>query len=153
MNTIDIIKKNWKFLFLYLLILFIAFNVDFLRKDVEKIEEIKIDTLYIYIPFEREVTLTTYNPVEIQCDDSPLITANGTKINLEKLKKGEIKYCALSRDLLKEIPYGSIIYIEGFGEYEVVDTMNKRMKNTVDILQDINKKGFKKENVRILRIK
>ena len=63
------------------------------------------------------------------------------KLIWEKLKKGEIKYCAVSRDLLSEIPYGSIIYIEGHGEYEVVDTMNKRIKMGVDILQDISEKG------------
>lgn len=86
-------------------------------------------------------------------DDTPLVTANGTKIDLEKLKKGEIKYCAVSRDLLSEIPYGSIIYIEGHGEYEVVDTMNKRIKMGVDILQDVSEKGFKKTNIRILKVK
>lgn len=72
-----------------------------------------LDTIYLNSPLEKIITLTVYNPVESQCDDTPLVTANGTKIDLEKLKKGEIKYCAVSRDLLSEIPYGSIIYIEG----------------------------------------
>ena len=114
-------------------------------------EGISIDTLYY--PLEKYVTLTVYNSVESQCDDTPLITANGTKIDLEKLKKGEIKYCAVSRDLLKEIPHGSIIYLEGHGEYEVVDTMNKRFKNRVDILQDVDESIFKKNNIRIIKIK
>ena len=50
--------------------------------------------------FITHVTLTTYNAVASQCDNTPLITADGTKIDMKKLKKGKIKYCAVSRDLL-----------------------------------------------------
>lgn len=42
---------------------------------------------------------------------------------------------------------------EGYGEYEVVDTMNKRIKMGIDILQDVSEKGFKKTNIRILKVK
>lgn len=127
-------------------------KIDHLSTEVVRIEK-QIDTICLNSPLEKIVTLTVYNPVKSQCDDTPLVTANGTKIDLEKLKKGEIKYCAVSRDLLSEIPYGSIIYIEGYGEYEVVDTMNKRIKMGVDILQDVSQKGFKKTNIRILKVK
>lgn len=37
------------------------------------------------------VTVTCYQPVESQCDSDPLITADGSKIDLKKLKNGEIK--------------------------------------------------------------
>ena len=70
-------------------------------------------------PFITHVTLTTYNAVKSQCDDTPLITADGTKIDLKKLKSGKLKYAAVSRDLLWCIPLGSIIHIEGHGYYEV----------------------------------
>lgn len=103
--------------------------------------------------FITHVTLTTYNAVASQCDDSPLVTADGTKIDMKKLKKGTIKYCAVSRDLLRYIPYGSVIHIEGHGFYEVRDTMNKRFNHYIDILQHKSQKNFKKSNVRVVIIK
>lgn len=146
------IAKYFVLFFILGLNLIIVQKIDNLSTEVVRIEK-QIDTIYLNSPLEKIITLTVYNPVESQCDDTPLITANGTKIDLKKLKKGEIKYCAVSRDLLSEIPYGSIIYIEGHGEYEVVDTMNKRIKMGVDILQDVSEKGFKKTNIRILKVK
>ena len=103
--------------------------------------------------FITHVTLTTYNAVASQCDGNPLITADGTKIDMKKLKKGTIKYCAVSRDLLRYIPYGSVIHIEGHGFYEVRDTMNKRFNHYIDILQHKSQKNFKKSNVRVVIIK
>ena len=102
--------------------------------------------------FITHVTLTTYNAVKSQCDANPLITADGTKINLKKLKEGKIKYAAISRNLLPYIPLGSIIHIEGHGYYEVRDTMNKRFSHHIDILQDVSKKNFKKEKIKITLI-
>lgn len=146
------IAKYFVLFFILGLNLIMIEKVNNLSTKIIRIEK-QIDTIYINSPLEKIITLTVYNPVESQCDDTPLVTANGTKIDLKKLKKGEIKYCAVSRDLLSEIPYGSIIYIEGHGEYEVVDTMNKRIKMGVDILQDVSQKGFKKTNIRILKVK
>ena len=103
--------------------------------------------------FITHVTLTTYNAVASQCDSNPFITADGTKIDMKKLKRGAIKYCAVSRDLLRHIPYGSVIHIEGHGFYEVRDTMNKRVNHYIDILQHKSQKNFKKSNVRVVVIK
>ena len=103
--------------------------------------------------FITHVTLTTYNPVAAQCDSDPLVTADGTKIDLNKLKKGEIKYCAVSRDLLWCLPYGSILEIEGHGMYIVKDTMNERFNHCIDILQHVGEKNFKKTKVKVVKIK
>jgi 3D (Asp-Asp-Asp) domain-containing protein len=103
--------------------------------------------------FITHVTLTTYNAVASQCDDSPLITADGTKIDMKKLKSGKIKYCAVSRDLLRYIPLGSVVHIEGHGYYEVRDTMNKRFNHYIDILQHKSQKNFKKEKIKVVVIK
>ena len=103
--------------------------------------------------FITHVTITTYNAVRSQCDSSPLITADGTKIDHNKVKSGEQKIVAISRDLLYAIPLGSIIDIEGYGKYEVRDTMNSRFNHSIDILQHSSNKNFKKNNIKIKLVK
>lgn len=103
--------------------------------------------------FTTHVTITTYNAVRSQCDRSPLITADGTKIDNNKVRSGEQKIVAISRDLLYAIPLGSLIYVEGHGYYEVRDTMNSRFKHSIDILQHSSKKNFKKNNIKIKLVK
>ena len=86
------------------------------------------------------VTVTTYNPTIAQCDDTPNITADGTKI--KPWKATDYRYVALSRDLLARwggpIDYGDYIVIEGTGSwdgiYQVKDTMNPKWVKRVDIL-------------------
>ena len=103
--------------------------------------------------FTTHVTITTYNAVRSQCDRSPLITADGTKIDHRKVKSGKQRIVAISRDLLYAIPLGSLIYVEGHGYYEVRDTMNSRFKHSIDILQHSSKKNFKKNNIKIKLVK
>ena len=103
--------------------------------------------------FITHVTLTTYNAVKSQCDETPDVTANGTIIDHKKLKQGKLKYCAISPDLLWCIPMGSIIDIDGHGRYEVVDTMNARFNHCIDILQHHTEKNFKKEKIKIILVK
>ena len=82
------------------------------------------------------VTLTCYQPLVSQCDNEPFTTSDGSKINLKHLKHGQIKWCAISRDLLYLFPKDKPkkIWIEGYGEYEVRDVMNKRYKHSIDLL-------------------
>ena len=93
------------------------------------------------------VTATYYNPVSSQCSGNPLITASGRKIDLEKLRKGHIKWIAVSRDLLKVFNYGDTVFLECDhdpeieGEYVVVDTMHERHRRKIDLLWPTGKKG------------
>ena len=103
--------------------------------------------------FITHVTLTTYNAVKSQCDETPDVTANGTIIDYKKLKQGKLKYCAISPDLLWCIPMGSVIDIDGYGRYIVVDTMNARFNHYIDILQHHTEKNFKKEKIKIILVK
>ena len=102
------------------------------------------------------VTLTCYQPVKNQCNNQPLVTADGSKINLHHLKRGRIKWCAISRDLLYLFPKNKPkkVFIEGFGVYEVRDIMNKRHKHRIDILihpKDSKRISIKNVKVRILK--
>ena len=89
---------------------------------------------------EFDVTVTTYNPTEEQCDSTPNQTADGTII--KPWKATEYRYVALSRDLLSRwggpFEYGDYIIIEGTGKwdgvYQVRDTMNPKWVKRVDIL-------------------
>lgn len=99
------------------------------------------------------VTITYYQPVKSQCNSEPLVTADGSKINLRHLKQGRIKWCAISRDLLWLFPKGKPkrIYIEGFGTYYVKDVMNRRFTHRVDIL--IHPKDSKRIKLNKVKIK
>lgn len=98
------------------------------------------------------VTLTYYQPVKEQCNSEPLVTSDGSRINLQHLKSGKIRWCAISRDLLYLFPKGKQkrIYIEGFGVFEVRDVMNRRFSHRVDILiHPKNSKRIKLDKVKI----
>ena len=98
-----------------------------------------------------KVTVTTYNPTKAQCDNTPNITADGTKI--KTWKASSYRYVALSRDLLSRwggpFEYGDYIIIEGTGDrdgvYQVRDTMNPKWTNRVDILTTNDR--FKYNNI------
>lgn len=103
------------------------------------------------------VTVTVYNPVIEQCDSTPLITADNSEIDMRKLKQGELKWVAVSRDLLKngKVKYGDRIKLECkdknlSGIYYVHDTMHPRWEKRIDILahQDNRTYGMQK-NVKI----
>lgn len=99
------------------------------------------------------VTLTCYQPVKSQCNNQPLVTADGSKINLHHLKRGNIKWCAISRDLLYLFPKNKPkrVSIEGFGVYEVKDVMNKRHNHRIDIL--IHPKNSKRISIKNVKVR
>ena len=89
------------------------------------------------------VTITYYQPLAEQCSGNPLLTADGSRIDLAKLERGEIKWCAVSPDLYKK---GGRIWIDGMGVYEIHDKTSARHRAWVDILISPNHKpkGTKK---------
>ena len=105
----------------------------------EKIEEEIIKE----IKEEEAVVITKYRPLSKETDDTPLQTADLSEISMLKLYRREIKWVAVSRDLLKKYEYGSKIKIytgdpDIDGIYEVHDTMNKRWTSRIDILTHPN---------------
>ena len=110
---------------------------------------------------ESEFTVigTMYNPTLSQCDETPTITADGTRINPEKAS--QYRYIALSRDLLERwggpFNYGDYISIEGTnkgnhdGIWQVRDTMNPKWKNRVDFLLTAGSKPFRYDKITIAK--
>ena len=97
-------------------------------------------------------TITVYHPVKSQTDDSPTVTADGSHIDMRKLKSGKIRWCAVSRDLLWLFPKGKPkrVLIEGWGIYEVRDTMNARHTHRVDILLHPSDKRRTNEYLKVI---
>ena len=93
-----------------------------------------------------EVMVTAYNAVPGQTDSDPLTTASGAYSNPEVV-------AARSRNLVKELPFGTIIELDGsnipsnntcgfdvvahrIGYRVIADTMNARYTDRIDILFD-----------------
>lgn len=139
------------FTFIYFLVSFelgysSSFSTDFLPTYTAKKEEFVIDVL------------TVYNPESGQTDSTPLITADNSKIDLGKLKRGELRWLALSRDFLRggKLNYGDTIEIisedkDISGKWILRDTMNKRYKKRGDLLF-ANRKYGKWKNVTFRKI-
>ena len=116
------------------------------------------DELSHYDEYGIEVDVTMYQPVYPQTDNTPNITADGTKIRISKAS--DYKFVALSRNLLKRwggpFDYGDFILIKGTkdkdGVYNVRDTMNPKFVNYVDILESVSVKPYKYENVHIYKM-
>ena len=93
-----------------------------------------------------QVSLTGYNAVPAQTDGDPYITASGAYSNPDIV-------VARSRDLADELPFGTVIALlpsdtsspdcghpvvtDMIGLRVIADSMNARIKNTVDVLFSI----------------
>jgi hypothetical protein len=135
---------------------FYSDEVDKLLTDNQKLHT----ELTEFYKFGVEVDVTMYQPIYPQTDNSPDITADGTKIRISKAS--DYKYVALSRNLLKRwggpFDYGDFILIKGTtdshkdGVYQIRDTMNSKWVNVVDILESVHIKPYKYENVHIYKM-
>ena len=116
------------------------------------------DELSHYNEYGIQVDVTMYQPNEIQCDDTPNITADGTKIRISKAS--EYKFVALSRNLLKRwggpFDYGDFVLLKGTdkkdGVYQVRDTMNPKWVNVVDILESEHVEPYKYTDAHIYKL-
>ena len=135
---------------------FYSDEVDKLLTDNQKLHT----ELTEFYKYGVEVDVTMYQPIYPQTDNSPDITADGTKIRISKAS--DYKYVALSRNLLKRwggpFDYGDFILIKGTtdshkdGVYQIRDTMNSKWVNVVDILESVHIKPYKYENVHIYKM-
>ncbi len=105
----------------------------------------------------KQVRATMYHPVEEQCDDTPLITADGSKI--DPYNVSDWKWIAVSQHMLTRnggpLNYGDTVYIFGTehkdGMYIVKDCMNKRKTNQIDFLESLGTPQYRYDNVVLAR--
>jgi len=91
------------------------------------------------ISHPREVHATVYNAVPEQTNEDYGNTAFMFELDLDDPYKHRI--IAVSRDLLVEYPGGTKVEVSGTtydGVYTVMDKMNKRYTNRIDILINID---------------
>lgn len=72
-------------------------------------------------------------------------TADGTVIT----NPAKQRICAVSRDLLKKYPFGTRLYVEGYGIYTVHDKMGERHRNVIDLLVPKGQNAISKQGVKI----
>jgi len=127
-------------------------ELDSLKIQLKKILH-KVDSL----PVPINVRATMYHPVEAQCDDSPLITADGSRIHPYQVS--DWNWIAVSQDLLKKnggiFEYGDLVYIRGThkdGIYTIHDCMNKRKTFQIDILESIGTSQYKYDEIEIFAL-
>ena len=104
------------------------------------------------------VKATMYHPVEGQCDDSPLVTADGSIIDPYKVSSWN--WIAISQDMLVRnggiFNYGDQVYIKGThkdGIYTVHDCMNKRKTFQIDFLENIGTKQYRYNDIELYVLK
>jgi 3D (Asp-Asp-Asp) domain-containing protein len=100
------------------------------------------------------VTVTTYTASQNETDSTPLITASGFK--LDSLNPAKHRIIAVSRDLKSKWKFGTKVKILNAGIYNgvylVLDVMNIRFKNRIDILINPDDQHTKLENIKILKL-
>lgn len=70
------------------------------------------------------LTASAYNCVAAQTDSTPWVTASGMRCGYPVI--------AVSRDLLKHLPYGTVVTVDG-KRFVVGDTMARRFRRRIDM--------------------
>jgi len=127
-------------------------EIDSLKFEIKNLLD-KLDS----IPTPINVKATMYHPVEAQCDDTPLITADGSKI--DPYNVSEWNWIAVSQHMLTRnggpLNYGDTVYVFGTkhkdGMYIVKDCMHRRKTNQIDFLESLGTPQYRYDNVVIAR--
>lgn len=153
--------KNFMLVFLSLCLIKFLFTHDFSTPKATKHINVTKTIKREFKSSKEEickVVVTMYNAVEGQCDADPYTTASMKTIN--PIKASEHKWIAMSRNLLKrwkgKFDYGQKVKLIGCGEkdgvYTIVDCMNERYVNRVDILETQGVPLYKYKNVKLIRV-
>lgn len=106
--------------------------------EVENNELTKNDNVKLQGKFIK-VGCTVYNPMKSQCDDTPNVTYDSTKIDAKRASG--YRYIGVSHDLVKMgFEMGTLVMVIGLDDYydgvwEVRDLMHKKWKHKIDFLQ------------------
>ena len=101
----------------------------------------------------QKVHATVYNAVPEQTNSDPGHTAFMFELDLTNPYKHKI--IAVSRDLLNKYPKGTQVQVSGTsydGIFIVMDKMNKRYIDRIDILINVGMRIGKWENVKITKL-
>ena len=129
-------------------------ELDSLKEEIKELLE-QMDSMPSVI-FE-QVKATMYHPVEEQCDNTPLITADGSKIDPYRVSNWN--WIAVSQHMLKRnggpLNYGDTVYIFGTkhkdGAYIIKDCMHRRKTNQIDFLESLGTPQYRYDNVVLAR--
>lgn len=155
----------WILLFTAIFVIIISYQKSGLSEEIDPIineqdtivpiDTIVIDTTIMDTPIilgdstVLTVYATMYHPVLGQCDASPDVTADQTKIpNIDSCS--HLCWIAVSQDLLwfndGPIRYGDTVYVEAghkTGYYVVRDAMNRRFKKKIDFLESVGTEAYR----------
>jgi hypothetical protein len=146
-------KKATNIFMLIIALTLIIISISFKSKPVKEVVTITktvkvtvVDTVVntvTVMPDIHELKGTHYNAVVEQCDSDPFTTADMSHIDIGKLNTGNVRWVALSRDMLSRwggpYDYGDTIYVyhdqpELRGIWYVHDCMNARYEKRIDFL-------------------
>jgi len=156
---------GWMLLFTIIFVIVISYQDKKISKEIDSIiteqdtiipiDSVVVDTTIMDTPIILEdsttitVYATMYHPVLGQCDASPDITADQSKIpDIDSCS--HLCWIAVSQDLLwfnnGPIRYGDTVYVEAghkTGYYIVRDAMNRRFKKKIDFLESVGTEAYR----------